>query len=140
MANVTVTATQVRPLKGALTRTLTAGEAMALGKGIQVAADGDAELWNATSAAGVQGVIGIVVAGNQAAADGDVAAGEAITVVISGPVYLGPDAALDETKLYFAAATDGVITDVAPANFRAVGYPINTTTLFFAPVSTPAGS
>lgn len=142
MANVTVTATQVRALPQALTRMINAGEAMTTGVGkvVQVEGDGDVAMANATAAAGANGVLGIIVAGERHDKDGDIASGERVTMVVWGPVYLGESAALDETKVYFVGETDGLITDTAPAHFRAIGYPISSTVLFFAPVTTEAGS
>lgn len=140
MGNVTISATEIRPLDGALTRVLKAGEAMTLGKCVQVAGDGDVEMANATTVAGADGVLGLVVAGADHDATGDVVANETVTIVVHGPVYLGPSAALDETKLYFVAETDGVITDEAPTNFRAVGYPLSATVIFWNPATGNAGS
>lgn len=140
MANITVDAKNVRQLPGCITRLVNAGEAMAVGKVIQIVADSDAEMANAGSAAGVAGLLGIVVAGNRYDAEGDIANGERITIVIYGPVFLGENASLDETKTYYVSATDGVITDVAPAQYRAVGFAQNATTLIFAPVTTVPAS
>lgn len=140
MANVTVDATNVRPLAGCVTREFDMGEAGALGKACQVAGDGALDMANATSAAGVAGLLVLPVAGERHEADGDLASGERVTVVVTGPVYLGEDAALDETKVYYVAETDGILTDIPPTEYRAVGTPVSTTVLFWNPVSTVPAS
>lgn len=140
MANVTVTATQVRALPGAITAMYDAGEAMTVGNVVQMAGDAALDMANASSAATANGTLGIVVAAEGHSPTGAVAAGERVTIVLWGRVYLGESASLDETKVYFVGTTDGVITDVAPAAFRAIGYPLSPTILFFAPVTTEAGS
>lgn len=140
MATITVDPKQVRQLPGCITVMGNAGEAMAVGKVCQIVADSDWEMANAGSAAGVTGQLGIVVAGNLYDPDGDIANNERITLVIWGPVFLGENAALDETKTYYVSATDGVIQDVAPAQYRAVGFAKNATTLIFAPVTTVPAS
>lgn len=140
MANITVDAKNVRQLPGCLTVLGNAGEAMEVGKVVQIVADSDWEMANAGSAAGVAGQLGMVVAGALAHALGTIANNERITVVLLGRIFLGENAALDETKTYYVSATDGVITDVAPAQYRAVGHAINATTLMFAPVTTVPAS
>jgi hypothetical protein len=140
MATVTVDAKNVRPLPGYVGVELDAGEAMAVGKVVQIAGDGDAEMANATTASGVAGTLGIVTAGGLHDPDGDIASGERIFVVTRGRVYLGESANLDETKVYYVDTTDGVLTDVAPQYYRAVGTPISATVLDVNPVTTVPAS
>lgn len=140
MATVAPVPTEVRPLDGCLTRTGTAGEAMTVGSVVQIVGDGEWEMANATTADGVAGVLGIVVSGSLNDKDGDIASGETISVVIHGGVYLGSTVTLDETKMYFPWTTDGILSDVAPANFRSFGYPLNATCIFVNPITSPAGS
>lgn len=140
MANVTVDAKNVRPLPGCTFRHFDMGEAGALGKACQVAADGDLELANATTTGGIAGVLVLPVVGAFHDKDGDLVNGERVSCVLTGPVYLGENANLDETKTYYVAATDGILTDVAPANYRAVGQPVSSTVLFWNPVTTVPNS
>lgn len=140
MANVTVTAAKVRPLPGYIAHEATAGEAMTVGMVAQIVGDEEAEMANATTAAGVKGTLGIVAYGSRHAANGAIAAGERVTLVTLGRVYLGEDAALDETKTYYVGTTDGLISDTPTANSRPIGTPTGATVLNFAVTSTEAGS
>lgn len=140
MAAVTITATHVRPLDGCQTRRFVSNEAMNIGDVVQVASDGEIEMANATTAAGANGLLGIVVAGANANKTGAIAAGEVATVAYWGMVYLGENAALDETKFYFVGTTDGDLDDVAPANERIVGVPASTTVFFVGQSTVPANS
>lgn len=140
MANVTVDATNVRPLPGYVGFELDATEAMSVGMVIQVNGSSEAEMANCTTAAGVKGVLGLVVAGGRHAANGAIVAGERVTVVTYGRVYLGEAAALDETRGYYTAATDGLIADTAAANARPIGLATSATVLLFNPTSTEPGS
>jgi hypothetical protein len=140
MANVTVDATNVRPLPGYIGFELDAAEAMSVGMIIQVDADSEALMANATAAATNKGTLGLVVAGGRHAASGAIVAGERITVVTYGRVYLGEAAALDESKTYYTSTTDGLISDTPTANARPIGTPVSATVLNFSVTSTEAGS
>ena len=136
MADVTINATEVRPLVGSVVQRLSAGDRMRLGDEVYVAADGDVEKADASAAGTVAGIIGIVVSGAAADTDGDVANGETVGVLIHGPVYLGTDASLDETKVYYVSDNAGKLADAAGTNSRVVGNPITTTNFFWHPTAT----
>lgn len=119
----------------------TAFESMNVGS--LVILDPTAATWkkaNAGSAAGVKGVIGIVISGAQGThhIDGTLAVGEQISVLTMGYVELATTLTIG--KQLYASATAGLMTDVAPAQFRALGAPITSTVLFFNPVSTEPAS
>lgn len=83
MADITITATSVRPLPGAVVRRFDAGGTMYVGEAVYVAADGDVERADANDSLQAH-VKGIVVADN----DGGTAisAGDRVDVVCFGPV------------------------------------------------------
>lgn len=109
MADVTVTAADVRPLPGAIVRRYDAGGSLSAGDLVYIASDGDVEQADADAAASARG-IGIVVA------DGDggtsFSAGDRVDVVVLGPV--AGFSSLTPATLLFASTTAGAIGDAAP--------------------------
>jgi hypothetical protein len=83
MADITITATDVRPLPGALVRRFDAGGTCYAGEAVYVASDGDVERADANGSLSVIAA-GIVVADN----DGGTAfaSGDRVDVVCFGPV------------------------------------------------------
>lgn len=139
MANVTVDYENIRidlvPGAADTRRAMTMGEAAVIGRAVRIAADGALEQTNATTVPGVSGQIGLIVASARSAYDGVVNEGETVTALLSGPVYLGEDANLDPTKLYYLSGDAGRITDVKPANARPAGYPLTPTIFNFQPAA-----
>ncbi len=135
MAEVTIDALNVRALDDAICGKAEAGEAMNLGDWIRIGSDEKAYQTDASTGAGVSGKIGLVVAASDHYynSDGSIAAGETITYVGLGDVYLGEDAALDETKAYYLSEEQGQITDVEPSISRLVGYPTSSKVFFVNP-------
>jgi hypothetical protein len=132
----------VRPLDGCRVERYIAGAAMtaAYGKIGRVDSNGEVVLADATTAAGADGIVGIIVVGDAYDKDGDIADGETLSLVVFGRVYLGGGTTLDETAYHFIGTTAGRIADVAPQYFRVIGIPDSQTVLFVQPVATPAGS
>jgi hypothetical protein len=83
MADVTVTAADVRPLPGAVVMRFNAGGTLTPGQAVYVASDGDVEAADADAAASAI-VLGIVVAGPNGKVS--FSAGERVDVVVLGPV------------------------------------------------------
>lgn len=143
MANLTVTAIQVRPQSALfIAEPAVAGEAMALGKVVQINGSGVAVLADASTAAGQQGTLGYVISGasGRRTTDGSIASGEAISVLLFGLVFIGASAALDETKTLYVSEDAGYIADAAPTLHRVIGTVWNTTTILFNPAPAAAAS
>ena len=134
MADVTVTAANVRPLDGAIIRRFDAGGALDVGDAVYIASDGDVEAADADAAASAQ-VVGVVVA----IAGKDLttaAAGDAVDVVMFGPVT--GFSSLTPGALHYASTTAGAIEAAAPAGASSdflwiVGKAENATTIFINP-------
>lgn len=136
MANeITVSATTCAPMDVATVIKAPAGEIIAVGEVVQMGTAGTWLAAQADSAAHQNGLLGIVVAGGKATETGAIAAGEMTAVVILGPVFLGVDAALDETgPVYVSATADGYLTQTKPATYwRVVGWPESPTVLNVLP-------
>lgn len=133
MADVTVTAADVRPLPGAVVRRFGAGGALNAGDAVYVAADGDVEAADADAAASAR-IIGLVVAGP----DGKTAyvAGDRVDVVVFGPV--AGFSSLAEENLLFASINAGALADTAPAGASGdyvwvAGWPVSPVIAFINP-------
>ncbi len=109
MADVTVTAADVRPLSGAIVRRFNAGATINMGDLVYIAADGDVEPADADAATSAIAV-GIAVS----TPDGGVsaAAGERVDVVVFGPV--AGFSGLTPGGHLFASVNAGKIADAAP--------------------------
>lgn len=109
--------TNFSPLNGAITRDKVAGGAGALGDAVYYAADGDAEVADA-SVAGTAKARGIVVAiqGGKST----FVAGDALTVVTAGPCA-GFTGMTPQDTLY-QSDTAGALADAAGTVSHAVGY------------------
>lgn len=140
MSDITLVATQVRPLLGAITRMFDAGEAMTVGDVVRVSTSGTVVKGDASTAPGAKGQLGIVVAGANAHSSGTIASGERVTVVVFGPVFLGSTVTLDETKTHYLSDTAGKIADAAGTVTRAIGNAESNTVFFFNPSDTAASS
>ena len=117
MADVTVTAADVRPLNGAVVRRFDAGGTLAIGNAVYIAGDGDVEAADG-SAVGTVWAIGIVVA----TPDGGtaVSAGERADVVVSGPV--AGFSSLTPGALGYVSDTAGAIADAAGTKDTIMGF------------------
>lgn len=133
MADVTVTAADVRPLPGSVVRRFNAGGSLNAGEAVYIAADGDVEQADANASASSR-IIGIVVGGP----DGKTSfsAGDRVDVVVFGPV--AGFSGLAEEDLLFASTTAGALADAAPGGASGdyiwvAGYPQSPTIAFINP-------
>lgn len=89
MADITVTAALVRPLRGAITRRAIAGEALTFGQVVYISSySGDLPVVSLADAngSGTGNAWGVAVACSTALAGASIASGEACDVVVLGPV------------------------------------------------------
>lgn len=117
-----VTALNVRPLKGSVTRDFVAGGALVTGNAFYIVSDGDVEATDANVVASAQGR-GIVV--SVADTSGGVTAavaGDAVTGVTHGPV--GGFTGLTPGATLFVSETTGEITHTAPTGAGTFTHPI----------------
>jgi hypothetical protein len=133
MADVTVTAADVRPLPGAKTRRFALGGAVNPGQAVYIAADGDIEGADADVAAQSR-VVGILVSLAHGGLTG--AAGDVGDVVVHGPV--AGFSGLTPGGLVFASVNAGAIADAAPAAASGdfvwvIGHVEKATTVFVNP-------
>ena len=134
MANLTVNATEVRPLIGAVVRQITNGDtASYTGRAGFIAADGELDPADASSAAGVTGQMGLIVAGLTADTAGVIDAAEVCTIVLTGPVYMGKDAAMDESAPIYFSEDAGRLTQTKPTISRIAGYAMSPTVMMWNP-------
>lgn len=129
MADLTVTATLVRPLDGAVCRGFNLGGAAAPGDLVYIAADGDVEQADANVSPDTAKGVGLVVAiqgGKKAGAAGDRA-----TVCVFGPV--AGFAALTPGANGYVSDTAGKLAAEAGTCSRIMGYAESATVFFIAP-------
>ena len=116
------TASNIKPLNGAIVRRFTAGDAVAAGEVVGMSSDGYIDPTDCTSAA--DEAIGIAI---QAAS----AAGEVIDVVTHGPVKCLTGATPGATV--FTSTTAGEPTETDSGNVTAVGWAESSTVLYVLP-------
>lgn len=112
MADISITAAQVRPLNGAIVRRFTAGAAVSVGDAVYVHTDGTVKRADADDGTQVQArgvVVSVGVAGASSAA-----AGEAVDVVTHGALALGTSGLTDGAAVY-VSTTAGKLDQTAPA-------------------------
>ena len=128
MADITVTAADVRPLHGAVIRRFEAGGTVDIGACVYIAADGDVEEADASSATALWS-IGLAVA----TPDGGTAAsaGEYIDVVTEGPV--AGFSSLTPGSLVYVSDTAGACGTAAGTKDFIVGYAESATVVYVRP-------
>lgn len=113
MADITITASRVRPLRGAITRRFPAASTnVAVGKPVYVKSDGKIELADA-DAVGTAQARGVVASiGDR----GDLTAvvNQSCDVVVYGPMDIGASGLTDGANL-FVSTTAGAMDQTAPA-------------------------
>lgn len=129
MADITVTAASVRPLNGATIRRYSAGGAGSVGDVVYLAADGDVEQADASSA-GTLAAIGVVVGVNGQVGSTSFVTGDRLDVVTNGPVT--GFAAMTPGAAHYVSNTAGAIADAAGDNSYIVGVAESATTLLVA--------
>lgn len=132
MANVTSTATNVRPAHNAMTEkgTYVSSSDTYLGRTVYKTNDGW-KLTDGNAAASVAGVIGVIVYGHWERNDGKIVENEEIDVVVFGRVF-GFSSLVGSETLYLSDDA-GRIADAAGSNSRSVGYAYDAQTLFVLP-------
>jgi len=140
MADITVTATEIRPLEGSLVRPFDAGEASVVGAVVRVAADGDVEQADASAQGGVEGPIGIIISGAKVHAAGTIANNERVGVALWGPVYMGDSASLTPGATYYVSDTVKRVADAAGTVKRILGLALSANILFLSPVDSDPSS
>lgn len=132
MADVTVTATKVRPLVPSLVTKGVAGAALTLGEAVIL---NSSEVWVASDAdalATAKGLVGIVVASGKAKSDGSVASGDEVSVLLHGRVagFSGLVGGVD----YYLSGTTGRLADTAGTVKRFMGHAEDVDVLYIDPV------
>lgn len=131
MADLVITPKKIRPLIGGnLTPSMVANSAMNVGDIVYPSANNVVSLCDADTATTVDGLVGMVVAGNRGDINGAIISGETVTVLWVGRVAVD-DGSLDLTKSYFASNTTGKLADAAGTTSRRLAYPESTGVLFF---------
>lgn len=135
MANLAVTAANVRPLDGAVTRAFNLGGTLVPGEACYIASDGDIERADANVSAATAGAKGILVALQGGKATG--VAGDRGTVVMFGPVagFTG----LTPGALGYVSNDVGKLEDAAGAFTRIMGY-AESATVFFVDIEQSAAA
>lgn len=133
---LTVTKTQVRALPGAITRTVTLGEAASAGQGVYPNAS-SAYLKADADAAGKYRGVAVLANDSQGQGNtsGDFANGSDVTAILFGPV--AGFSGMDPTKSVWVDTTAGGFTQTKPSGggvfASPIGYPIDANTLFISP-------
>jgi len=137
MADITVTATDVRPLPGATIERFIAGGAITVGDTGYMASDGDIEE-AAASAVGTTYAIGVVVSVVNGATDGATvaAAGDTVELVTWGKVT-GFSGMTPHDVLY-QSNTAGTLADAAGTTSHKFARARSATTIFVQPPMTEA--
>lgn len=117
------TASNVKPLEGAIIRRFTAGAAVAVGEVVSMQSDGYVDPSDSTSAA--QMVVGVAL---EAAA----AAGDRIDVVVYGPVVCITGATIGGAV--YDSTTPGEPLQTTAGNQKQVGFAESATVLFVRPL------
>ncbi|MCC6454195.1 MAG: hypothetical protein IT328_04580 [Caldilineaceae bacterium] len=136
MSDFTVTAQNVRPLDGSVTRSFTLGAALAPGDAFFIASDGDIEKADGNVDAASARARGIVVAIQGGKALG--AAGDKATGVVFGPV--AGFSGLTPGAQGYVSDNAGKIADAVATFDRFLGYCESATVFFVMPVLSDAAS
>lgn len=136
MANITVTAKNVRPLPGAVSRRFTAGGSIDVGDSVFVASDGDVEQAQAGTASGSVATFSVGVAVSAPMGGTVAASGDPVDVVLYGPVegFSG----MTPGDVLYQSSTLGKVADAAGSVSHKVGKAISATVLFVNPPLTEA--
>ena len=132
MADVTVTAGDVRPLPGYLSQRFDAGGTIYTGQSVYIAADGNVEQSDCDAGSLEAQSIGIMVADNTGATIAT--SGDRVDVVMFGPVT--GYSSMTPGALVFASTTAGALVQGTPSagsHVVPVGMAINANTIFINP-------
>lgn len=129
-----VTAANVRPLEGSVIKQFYAGGTNTVGNAGYIASDGDVEATDANAAATVKGA-GIVVAVADTSGLTVAASGDALSLVVFGPV--AGFSSLTPGAIQYISETAGAITETAPTGAgtwtHVIGYALAADVLFVQP-------
>ena len=134
MADVTVTAADVRPLGGAMIRRAVAASAITFGSVVYVSSySGSLPVVTKTNGAAVAtgNPYGIVVAPSAATAGSSVASGEQCDVLVFGPV--AGFSGMTSGNTYWVSDTTGVLATAVGSHSGVVGLAESPTVLFVRP-------
>lgn len=143
MAPIPVDYLNIRPLMGSVVVPKQSAAAMTPGvsKLGYIDDNGKVGLCDADTVGTVIGrKLGLIVASSRANVAGNVAADEMVSFLEWGRVFLGENAAMDESKNVYASNTAGGIEQQIGTNTRRVGAPESDTILFFNDGTSAAGS
>jgi len=129
VADLTVTAANVRPLDGAVCRGFKLGGAAAPGDCVYVASDGDVEKADANVSLATAAGIGVVVAIQGGKSSG--VAGDSVTVCMFGPV--AGFSGLTPGARAYVSDTAGKLSTTAGTAKRCMGFAESATVFFVAP-------
>jgi hypothetical protein len=129
MADLTITAANVRPLEGCIIRRFTAGEAMTPGQPVYMSAANTVSLCDA-SAVATNGCIGLVVSNHNGAVS--FAEGDPVDVVLYGPVT-GFATNLAAATVVYTDDDAGILADAAGTKDTVVGIGLSTSVLLVRP-------
>ena len=136
MADITVTAADVRPLPGARTRDFDAGGSGNVGDYVYIASDGDVEQTDASAAGTTYGVGVVVAIGGSSSGRTAFVAGDRVTVVYDGPVT-GFSGMTPHDVLY-TSNTAATLGDAAGDNSHKAGRALSATVLLLIPAVSEA--
>lgn len=132
---LTVNKTRVKPLPGAVVRTIVLGEAASAGQVVTPNANGLFVLADANAANLWRGVAVIVNDGSTGNTSGDYASGESVSAVFFGPIA-GIDG-MDPTLSVWVSTTAGGLTQTRPSGGGVfpspMGHPIAADVLWLSP-------
>lgn len=136
MADITVTAAEVRPITGGcILQRMKVGTAVTRGQAVYIDSSGlvapaDADAEASSMAKGI-----VVSCGSQGATSA--AAGLEVDVVLMGRVYLGSSASMTEGQPVYVSTTAGALDQTAPATAGdfpyIIGYAFSVNELFVMP-------
>jgi len=129
MANVTSTAADIRPLEGAVVRRFDAGGAITVGYAVYLAGDGDVEVADGSAVGTTKPALGVLVGvAPEAASSTAAAAGDAVDVVMSGPV--AGFSSLTPGTLLYVSDDAGRIADAVGTKDCELGIALSADTIF----------
>lgn len=132
MADVTITAADVRPLPGCITRRYVAGGTIPVGAPVYLSAADTVSAADATDAT-ASFAIGVLVAVMNPATAGQAASGEYCDVVHLGPVA-GYSTNMAQNALFYVDDDAGVISTATGTKTTIIGIGLSASVLYVRPI------
>lgn len=132
MADVTITAADVRPLPGCIMRRFVAGGTIPVGAPVYLSAADTVSACDASVAA-TNFCIGVVVAVMNPATAGQAASGEYVDVVMEGPVA-GYSTNMAHNAIFYTDNHAGVIATTAGDKDTIIGIGLSASVLYVHPI------